>query len=423
MCRREKRISLLQVGDIHFPDSKNQQIVDYKDENVPAPFIETLSLKTLPFILKKIHSFLSQKDIHGILFCGDLTSGGSLEGYKECLSYLKENFLSPDNFQQDQVHAVPGNHDIDRDTCDPTGADNETKFETLRTAWKDIGFPVLNYRNPIVNNSSNNKVSIYSMNSCIGCGVIRNYPKEISEVIFDKISELHKSGHMTEARYRKLKEEVLDTPAFLEEELSTVQSEIQNLSKGVLPVILAHHNILPQFTPRVSVYGELLNAGFFRDSLIRNSDIILYCHGHIHEDPIEVISTPQGNHRIVCISAPELVKGFNIIHIEYSSQNIPLGCVVEKCRVNRGDMDHQVSPISFYGPESIGDMCGSDAVDVARTLTRDPQRVKDIYNTLNKRVTQQNIALYLSEMEWLGVVQINNKDRSFKEWHVTGKIL
>lgn len=423
MCRKENRISLLQVGDIHFPENKNKKIVDYKDTDVPLPFIDKIVPTVFPIILRKVHQLLTNNKFHGVMFCGDFTSGGVLEGYKECLSYLKDNILSSGGFSENQIHAVPGNHDIDRELCDPTGKDNETKFATLRDAWREIGFPVLSYRSPVIQNSINNKVSIYSMNSCIGCGVVRNYPEEISEVIVRKVNKLYEDKDITKERFHELKAEILDTPAFLQDELSHVQTEIQTLSSETLPIILAHHNILPQFTPRVSVYGELLNAGVFRDSLIRKSENILYCHGHIHEDPVEIISTPEQDHKIICVSAPELIKGFNVIHIEYSSQNIPLGCHVEKYRINRGDVDCEQLQIHFYGPDRLHDICGQEAVDVARCLTKVPLLVKNIYSSLNKRITQKNIARYLSDIEWFRIVRINNKEREFKEWHVSGRLL
>ena len=409
---------MLQVGDIHFSENKNKFLADYKDNEIPKEFVNQIAPNALTTVLKKMLDLVGDYKINGVLFCGDLTTAGNLEEYKKCIEFLHDSFLNPKKFTENQIHVVPGNHDVDRDKCDRTGKDLKSKFKPLQQAWEEKALQVLKYRNQDIVNEKGDKVCIYSMNSCIGCGVTRNFPKEIEAVIFNCITKLHKKKKMKKERYNELRYQTLDTPAFLQDELDKIDSDIQSLDRTSLPIILAHHNILPQFTPRISVYGELLNGGVLRSSLVNKDKIILFCHGHIHENPVEIVAAPDQNSKMVCISAPELISGFNVIHIEYNSMNIPLGCIVEKCKMERGKLEFNKVKIPFYGINHIGDISHENTRKVFNKSTKNFQRFDEIYNLLDGNITKKNIASSLLELEWFGVVEIHNKEIKPKEWQI-----
>jgi hypothetical protein len=96
-----------------------------------------------------------------------------------------------------------------------------------------------------------------------------------------------------------------------------------SLSSDRLIVVAAHHNLLPQRLTRIAPYTELVNSGAVRASLMEAKRPILYLHGHIHTNPVEVLSMPSGD-ALVCISAPLAEAGFNILEIVFTRAGIPL---------------------------------------------------------------------------------------------------
>ena len=95
--------------------------------------------------------------------------------------------------------------------------------------------------------------------------------------------------------------------------LDTVQRTLDE-GNATFGVLVGHHNLLPQKIPRISPYGEMLNAGFVRSQMLGLDRPIVYLHGHIHQDPVEVVSDPRlPDSKLVLISAPEIKDGFNEI--------------------------------------------------------------------------------------------------------------
>ncbi|TIP27751.1 MAG: hypothetical protein E5X67_14125 [Mesorhizobium sp.] len=103
-------------------------------------------------------------------------------------------------------------------------------------------------------------------------------------------------------------------------------------------VIVGHHNLLPQKTPRISPYAEMLNAGFVRAQLLSVGKPVLYLHGHIHQDPIEVISDPRNpGSQVISISAPEIGGGFNELVFFITDQDDLIGVRVVPYRTRPED--------------------------------------------------------------------------------------
>ncbi|MCD0459580.1 metallophosphoesterase [Roseiconus lacunae] len=130
-------IDILLVGDIHFPQSKLD--LDYKDDGVSIEYAERISLSPLRVVIDEIEKLASSTS--GILFCGDLTSWGDPTGYQECVDWLEETLKIKDEvyWKHDQVHVVPGNHDVDRSLCKPGVVADKGKFEPFLNAWRKHG--------------------------------------------------------------------------------------------------------------------------------------------------------------------------------------------------------------------------------------------------------------------------------------------
>lgn len=130
---------------------------------------------------------------------------------------------------------------------------------------------------------------------------------------------------MTFARCATKEGKQLDTPAFVEDHLSRLQRQVSTLSNNLIPIVMAHHNILAQATPRVSAYAEVLNGGLVRSRLSNLGTPAIYCHGHIHDDPVETVEAASVAHgKLVLVSAPALWKSFNMLGIEFGFQGIPI---------------------------------------------------------------------------------------------------
>ena len=114
-----------------------------------------------------------------------------------------------------------------------------------------------------------------------------------------------------------------DTPAFSNESVEHLVEQAKTLPKDRQLLVVAHHNLLPPRRPRLAPYTELVNSGAVRSSLLEADRPILYLHGHIHTDPIEILSVPGGQ-ALVCISAPAAEDGFNVVEVVFTRFGVPL---------------------------------------------------------------------------------------------------
>ena len=413
-----KTLTLVQIGDIHYPEAKEARSVDYKDRSVPETLVDAITPKLLQNVIRSIANIV-HGGVAGVLFCGDLTTKGNLDEYKKCVEYLKQSLGIGDKkkWKENQIHVVPGNHDIHRDQCDSTGHNLFGKFIPLSTAWKDINFPVFcngAFRKTNIESEAC-KVNIFSANSCIGCGVNRFFPEPVQKALADVIREYEKSGKKDEAEM--LKYETLDTPAFEKNVFPKICEEINDLDNTIMPIVVTHHNILPPATPRVALYTEPLNGGLVRKQLTSCHKSVLYCHGHVHNDPIEIVIDQKRNaSQLICLSAPKLIDGFNVIIIEYSKPGIPLGCRILPYRRN-GDSQYRCEHeqrIHLHNRKRHEHFCDSETSQIVGQLSGDAQRFPKILTVakhcLHRRIIDRTLANMLLEAEWLGLIKIDDKN-------------
>jgi len=347
-----------------------------------------------------------------ILLSGDLCVRGDTEDFRNCLKFLRlipQDFFISDPFQK--VFIVPGNHDIDRrefaeDSILP-------KFRPMIDALKENNFPEMpldSIRTEEIFGEDSVRALIITINSCYGCGERRCYPEKIREVI----------GNLLDKDPNCKDFEDLDTPMFNRENVDALASCIRNIDNNCIPVILSHHNLLTQSTPKLELYAELINSGYMRDILIGLNRPILYLHGHLHDDPIEIISSPNfKNSKIICISAPLLFPntefgsrnfGFNKIKIYYTNNKTPIGCEVinnkfadlspkkNSVRIRFWDLPHTIALITDQERE------------ILKLIERE-MYLTDLKNASDKKTGQisslDEIEKLIDELDWLGLVEYN----------------
>ncbi len=423
-----KCLRVLQVGDIHFPEARKRALLDLKDQAFPKGVSSKVAIRPLQNVMRKIAAHCD-KGIDGILVCGDLTSEGRIDGYKECIQYLTRllEIDNPEKWPPAHFHVVPGNHDVCRDLCNCPDNDLFKKFEPLRSAWKDVNLEesfTLKFRRTDLVSGQRCRAAVFSLNSCIGCGESRHLPEEIRDELAEVLRK-YELKHGLEKAFDVVGEK-LDTPAFIVEDIDRLNSEIDSLDTDITPIVLAHHNILPQAVPRIAIYTEVLNAGLVRSRLSKCSRPVIYCHGHIHDNPIEVVS--QSGHDkhsgLTCVAATELSYGFNIISIEYSKNQIPIGCIVDSFRIQNDGFVEKLDPkrISLQLSRNAAKVCSDDTLKflsfIFPDFTRFGKALAEVRKKMDTNIQKRTLADALLEAEWLGLAEIVDRDDKIEHWQV-----
>lgn len=251
-------IKIIHVGDVHFPDTHNKNLVNLKDRGLSGDFIDRIAPNPFQKMSSELGKIINDEKTKGILFSGDLTSRGNVDGYRSCVDHFFNLLDMGERVRDDfELHVVPGNHDIDRELA--YSEDSDRKFDVFSEVWDRHGLKVLapNEVRTTVINDDRCSVKVFSLNTCIGCGELRSFPEEIRENIEEKV----KGADLANERLFDLYCEKLDTPAASQEHLETIEMEIRGDSEtNSLPIILAHHSLLPQSTVRTEIYTEVLNA-------------------------------------------------------------------------------------------------------------------------------------------------------------------
>ena len=419
-----RRLRLLHIGDIHYPERYNERLEDVKDKALPSEVVEQMVQIPLQAVVRQAARELEADPVNGYLVSGDLTSKGSLKAYEECLDFLLKAFTLK-AVPQDRIHAVPGNHDFDRSLVDPV--DPSKKFDQISAAWKSRGIPVLavkGVRHTTIKLGSA-AAAIYSLNSCLGCGEKRHLPNGVANELEAAISGYTSRVGLSKAF--ELVGEQLDSPGFVQQEINDVFDSARKLESQVVPLVLSHHNLLPQALPRLEIYTEVMNAGRVRSAFTNVERTVLYCHGHIHDDVVELVEIPGSNgSRMAAIAAPELARGFNIIQLEYGEKGTALGCKV--LRFSYDWRSGQVTPRELRIP--------LNRLPYQRAISAGHAALKTILSKLKNEEyrfqaafektkwpddtnNRKRFADALEEACWLGLVEISNSEREPDAWWIT----
>lgn len=418
---------LVQIGDIHYSNSKSLLFQDKKDKAFPNKLAEETSIGPYRQALRAITKARDDGDgVKGIIFCGDLSTYGNYKEYQEAVESLK-NTLSLDKISKNKnaaIIVVPGNHDIDRDKIDHSSDNFKEKFKTLEEAWNKIGCDFFKHNeiNPTtIKLKKNSEVYLFPLNSCIGCGEKRCYPAPIRTALYNALEDYSKKND-EEVSFKLLGED-LDTPAFLENDIDYICDIILKSSEKTVPILVSHHNLLPQTIPRFDMYTELLNSGFVRSRLGKCSHPVLYCHAHVHSDPIEKIIDLRNNGQpVITISAPQIIEGFNIIEIKFNGDGFPLGCMIELHRISKdGHVDVKYKNIPFVTPNDSSYLMSQKSRDVYLDISSDtPYRYYDLLNHIKRtrKISKNVFSNCLVEAEWFGLLNIRNMSEQNKYWHI-----
>lgn len=421
-----KSIKVVHIGDIHYPDCYNKPPEsDIKDDGFNEGFTDKLA--PIPFLEvgRCLVQCLEKKDISGILFSGDLTTAGNAGLYEECVKYFTNliSHVEADTDKKFNIHVTPGNHDLNRKKIT---TNFELRFKDFSTAWENEGravLPVQNVESSILK-KGDMALSIFSLNTCLGCGEeYKKIPDKIAAIYQELLND---SGNEDTNLYNDISERI-DTPAISNDHIANIETSISASDDKSLNLILGHHALLPQPRLRVSLYTEILNAGNTRLTLSTLNKPVVYCHGHIHDDPIEVLSSPDNeDSNLILISAPLYTDGFNIIEVFYSDSGYPVGLTVHRHRTQNWGRVREISPIRIplRRPRSMMKFCDQKVEDLYRFIPADGIRFRE----LEKSASSQDINFedgemekMIDELEWLGVISVANKskDKPCRGWIIT----
>ncbi|WP_166802201.1 metallophosphoesterase family protein [Microvirga pakistanensis] len=412
---------LLQVGDVHYPDKENSTPpVDDKDSAFPSRVTGTVGIAPLQTVTKKLSTLIEEQDPHVLAFMGDYTTRGDATGLSDCLSYVQR--VIPVSWSGKVASSsvfLIGNHDIDRFSK----ASPEQRFEDVNAALRNIGFPEAAASKPtrLTWNGTVGRAEVFGINSCLGCGETRFLPATIKEPVSRALDELVANG----ANPHLLDEliESIDTPAVSEEAIAELLERAAALPNTAVPIICAHHNLLPQATPRIAPYAELLNGGSFRGSLLSLNRPVVFLHGHIHQDPYEVIRSPVWRKSgIISISAPLLRDGFNVVEIAYNDAGFPLGINVTPYRRTGNQIEKKAAiDIPFWTTlAGIENATRHSRELMAQLGSNNIHYCSDLARAVG--CSREEMQASIIELRWLGLVEILNAESAPDLWRVTRAI-
>ncbi|SMP79539.1 hypothetical protein SAMN06265222_1335 [Neorhodopirellula lusitana] len=359
-----------------------------------------------------------------MLICGDLACRGNKREYVETVGFLVDA-LNLSSKQAGTIHVVPGNHDVDRRSCTAKKRLNPKKFDPLREAWTKKYEDVLatNRVRGTALRSGKCELNLYSMNSCIGCGEWRMFPDALRTEMEAVVQKCRDTGGNVGF---ELEGERLDTPMFDLEHIRKLRSDIDDTALESVPIVLAHHNLLPQELMRVEIYTELINSGQFRTSLVRCNRPVIYCHGHIHTDPIEIISDARlESSQLICVSAPQLVEGFNELQFHFSKDDHPLGLSVLLHRLEPNGLVTVTDELRIAFTNR-GMFVSEDTTRLRDSFESDQSRFRKLKSEYDSKLasptTDVEFADILLEAEWHGLVDLEHKASIPSNWIVRRKM-
>lgn len=419
-----RTLHLLQIGDVHYPDWDKVQVpVDVKDRALASSIRESVSIHPIQLVLRELAYRLHRQRYDLVAVMGDLTSRGDINKYEQVLAQLSALLdVKRLNKSRKRVVLVPGNHDIDRTVALNDGID--AKFSKISEAAVSFGWPKFPIRE-LSRIDIDNCVTAFLLNTCLGCGEKRLLPEVVRDAIVESVSKAinntsdNASGEFALDEYY----EQLDTPALDEAAVRRLNTDLRGLNKSHLPILIAHHNLLPQREPRFAPYSELLNGGQIRRALTQTDRPILYLHGHIHDDPIEIINDASyPSSKLISISAPALEAGFNEIIVYITADGRPCGCRVKPFRLNQaaGVAERQVIDLALG---SVTDRIRSQlAYNILNLLTKNRKTfwrdLKDALPSKPRPFSEDEIEATLMELYFASYVRIDSIELPRIQWRI-----
>jgi 3',5'-cyclic AMP phosphodiesterase CpdA len=428
----QKKISVLQIGDVHYPELLHaSSSVDVKND----PFNVKAALAPAGHLFEDVVRLLmneARKGIDGIVLVGDFTTAGDLPAYEAFAKKLTQDIL-PAFFNlaeyNNRVIVVPGNHDVDWPSClvdHERAEDFVDKFKPFKEILAQYGitnFPLIHPCSIRVGDDAH--VNLFGINTCLGCGELRLFPESVRRELRQQLNDAlrNRKGGTLSLKDMASMTERLDAPLISKASLSAIDATLYDrptTATNIIDVIVGHHNLLPQLTPRIAPFAELMNAGQLRAILSSKEYPIIYLHGHIHDDPIEVvINQSNKGGGVYSISAPEFHKGFNKLTFWFNGENQALGTEITPIRIDDNGVRQRHPSIKI--PYHFGSTRFSRMSPLARRLlgnasARQPATYfRDLCASYSKD-SEAAIFHALHELAWIDAIQIDNYDRPPQDW-------
>jgi hypothetical protein len=155
---------------------------------------------------------------------------------------------------------------------------------------------------------------------------------------------------------------------------------------------------------------------------------VLYLHGHIHDDPVEIVEQcyPSPG-KVLSVSAPLFSSGFNLLTLEFGKLGRPLGSIITRYRYERGG-DVRPQPqirVSLREPSDVPDALVAQIIDQMNAGSR--YRFEDLRKTFDASaaspVPETEFCDALLEAEWAGLVQIVQRSDEPSHWQIARELL
>lgn len=426
-------LRILQIGDLHY--GSNASFLDKKDTAFPPELTSMINVSPLEDSLRSIISTAQKLDCDAIVATGDLGDKGRKELYRQGVHFLLDA-LTGNPALKDKIIVLPGNHDIDRDDA-LIGI--QQKFAHIEEALREVGLDSVKVDEPTIKHiyKANSGALLFALNSCIGCGERRFLPERIGGQIQALISDLivpsnapAPSGDQFPDMLTQYYEQ-LDTPAFDAGaiDLLFAKATSTTLQDASVFVIATHHNLLPQAQPRIAPYSELVNGGQFRSHLLQLDRPVIYLHGHIHSEVVEVIHQPSNARSLVIsISAPLVSLGYNIIEILFTDEGAAFGCRILRYRLSDGGKVVELpGPLKIPFYRTIEQAMNPLNSQIMSYVFSHQGRVywPDLLSHLREQdidIREEAVSDAIRELSWNRYLVLRNEDRPFKHWRIEGTI-
>lgn len=411
-------VRILQIGDLHFPEWGDEPpAIDRKDSALSPSLADNLALSPIQLVLRELATMVYERDFALIAQMGDVTSRGDLDQYKIGLKQLSLllNVRSL-NRGRNRAVLVPGNHDVDRATA-ILGVDE--KFSAIIEIAKSLGWPTMPTRN-VQRIDLHQSISAFLLNTCLGCGERRYIPPSVQAALKVAIDDAldGPAPSITLDQYY----EQLDTPALDEDVLRKLGGYLRRFDSNNLPIVIAHHNVLPQLEPRLAPYSELVNAGQLRRLMTDLDRPIVYLHGHIHDDPVEIISIPnKKKSKLISISAPSLVQGFNEISVYLARNGTPCGLRITPFRYRGAAGVVQDTPIDLPLVDRSHKLTNKLAYQIIEFIaTRRQVFWNELYEEMQSKgdASEEEVSSAVLELYFSSYLSVEAVDAPYQTWHI-----
>lgn len=427
------RATILQIGDIHYSKfARASSFVDDKDHfGAPAGIATAFATPIPALVARAIENELEHSTEALVAVCGDLAEGGDLDDFDNAIKYLQACLSVGDDISPDRVHVVPGNHDVDLNDEMKFVDLGRERFRVLQTRANAAGSSIIvtDFHRETSHVHETGSVYLHSVNSALANGAPRTIEMlGIVDPLASLIRTIDSSNLLGDAAALSAAleasnpgfaiQESLDMPVIPPEILADIQSSVANIASGLV-VVIAHHGFLPQATPRFGPYTEMINGGQVRRRLLQLGRPLLYLHGHIHEDSVEVIrgsgvGPNSSDWPVVTISAPLLREGFNRIDIEYARDGRVLGLILQRIRVVMGTGSIVRMPaerISIGARRTIDFRYRKFFVDVMSAYGMSGADLIRLGEQSQTPMTKDEVEDIVTEAVWAGILESASDER------------